>query len=59
VTGGLAFLFIALLISAVGVFVLWMRNRDTTTLDSGIDEFRREMRALAPDRRDDERRHRG
>ena len=58
---GLAFLLIVLAISGVGLLVLWMRNRDTTTLDQGIDEFQREMRALSPDKRtrDDDRRRRG
>jgi hypothetical protein len=61
VTGGLAFLLIVLVISGIGVLVLWMRNRDTTSLDNGVEEFQREMRALSPDRRprDDDRRRRG
>jgi hypothetical protein len=57
VTGGLAFLLIAVVVSAIGTFVLWVRNRDTTSLDSGIDEFQREMRALSPDRNPDDRRN--
>ena len=57
-TGGLAFLLIAVIVSGVGVFVLWMRNRGNASVDSGVDEFRREMRALSPNRRDDERRRR-
>jgi hypothetical protein len=60
---GLAFLLIVLAISGVGLLVLWMRNRDTTSLDQGIDEFQREMRALSPDKRqrtrEDDRRRRG
>jgi len=59
VTGGLAFLLIAVLVSAVGTAVLWMRNRGSTSLDNGVEEFQREMRALSPDKRDDDRRHRG
>jgi hypothetical protein len=58
VTGGLAFLLIAVIVSAVGVLVLWLRNRDSASVDSGVDEFRREMRALAPNERDEERRRR-
>ena len=59
-TGGLAFLLIVLVISGIGVLVLWMRNRDTTSLDQGVEEFQREMRALSPDKRtrDDDRRRR-
>jgi hypothetical protein len=59
-TGGLAFLAIAVVVSVVGTLVLWARNRDATTLDHGVDEFRREMDALSPDRQaDDRRRPRG
>lgn len=46
---GLVFLFIALVLSVGGSLLLWLRHRDPTTLDHGVDEFRREMRALAPD----------
>jgi hypothetical protein len=58
-TGGLAFLLIAVLVSGLGTFVLWMRNRDSTSLDHGVEEFQREMRALSPDKRDEDRRRRG
>ena len=58
-TGGLAFLLIAVLVSGLGTLVLWMRNRDSTSLDHGVEEFQREMRALSPDKRDDDRRRRG
>ncbi len=46
---GLVFLLIALAISLVGSLVLWLRSRKPKAFDSGVDEFRREMRALAPD----------
>ncbi len=42
------FLFIAVVLSAVGVFVLWLQHRSPNTTDSGIDAFQREMDALAP-----------
>ena len=59
-TGGLAFLLIAVVVSAIGTLVLWVRNRDTATLDQGIDAFQREMKALSPDKQaDDRRRARG
>jgi hypothetical protein len=48
---GLGFLLIVLLLSASGSMVLWLRHRQPTSLDSGIDEFQNEMRALAPDHR--------
>ncbi|MGH9112411.1 MAG: hypothetical protein ACRDZN_08970 [Acidimicrobiales bacterium] len=46
--GAVAFLLIAVVISVVGVTVLYLRNRPSTSLDSSIDTFRREMQALAP-----------
>ena len=47
---GLAFLLIALAISVVGSLLLWARTRRPGSVDSGIDAFRREMRALSPHR---------
>ena len=58
-TGGLAFLLIAVVVSVVGTLVLYMRNRGSTSVDHGVEEFQREMRALTPDKRDDDRRRRG
>lgn len=57
-TGGLAFLLVAVVVSGIGITVLWMRNRGSTSLDQGVEEFQREMRALSPDKRhrDDDRR---
>ena len=45
----LAFLAIPLVIVTVGCLWLWARSRRPYTLDSGIDDFQREMRALSPD----------
>lgn len=47
---GLVFLFAALALSVVGSVVLWLRHRQPTSLEQGIDDFSREMQALAPDR---------
>jgi hypothetical protein len=47
---GLLFLLIAVVLSAGGSAALWIRHRDPTSLDHGVDEFQREMRALAPHR---------
>lgn len=58
-TGGLAFLFIAVVVSVIGTLVLYMRNRGSTSVDNGVEEFQREMRALSPDKHDDDRRRRG
>jgi hypothetical protein len=51
-----AFLLLAVVIAAVGVAVLYFRNRPPTSFDASIDNFRREMDALAP--RDGEVRNR-
>jgi hypothetical protein len=53
---GLAFLLIAVAISGLGLLVLWMRNRGSTSVDHGVEEFRREMRALSPHEPGDDRR---
>jgi hypothetical protein len=50
---GLLFLFIAFLLSVGGSLVLWLRHRDPSSLDHGVNEFQREMRALAPERHTD------
>jgi hypothetical protein len=52
----IAFLMIAVVISVVGSLVLYLRSRTPSSLESGIDTFRREMQALAP--RDEEPVHR-
>ena len=44
----LVFLLLALLFAVVGCVVLWYQHRTPNTLDSGIEAFRREMDALAP-----------
>jgi hypothetical protein len=43
-----AFLLLAVVIAAVGVTILYLRNRPPTSFDASIDNFRREMEALAP-----------
>ncbi|MEJ7845354.1 MAG: hypothetical protein WKF93_06890 [Acidimicrobiales bacterium] len=43
-----AFLLLAVLLSAAGSMVLVLRQRKPTRMGSSVDEFRREMRALAP-----------
>jgi hypothetical protein len=44
----LAFLFIVLVVCGLGGLVLWVQHRQPSTLESGLDAFRREMEALAP-----------
>ena len=45
------FLLLALGLSALGTAVLVWRNRQPNRVETGINEFRREMRALAPESR--------
>lgn len=44
----LVFLLIVLVICAIGGFVLWLQHRQPTSMESGVDAFKREMDALAP-----------
>jgi hypothetical protein len=53
---GLLFLVLAGIVSGGGILFLYVRNRDTASLDNGVTEFQREMRALSPDKRSDDRR---
>jgi hypothetical protein len=46
--GAGVFLLIAVVISVVGSTFLYLRSRTPSSLDSGIENFRREMQALAP-----------
>ena len=53
------FLLVVVGLSVLGSLVVWLRHRQRPrSVESGIDAFSREMRALAPDdhRRDDVRR---
>jgi hypothetical protein len=43
------FLLIAVVIAAVGMLIVWLRNRKPTGWDTGIHDFAREMEALAPE----------
>ena len=47
----LLYLGIAVLISVIGILVLWYRNRKPRSLESGINEFQEGLRALAPDKK--------
>ena len=47
---GLIFLVVALGLSVVGSFVLWLRYRKPTSINHAIDSFQKEMQALAPHR---------
>jgi hypothetical protein len=41
----------AVVFSAVVISLIWLRNRKPTSMEAGINEFSRELRALAPDTR--------
>jgi hypothetical protein len=45
----LLYLLVPVLIVAVVAAVGWIRNRQPTSLESGVDAFQREMQALSPD----------
>ncbi|MHB8669338.1 MAG: hypothetical protein ACYDAD_02065 [Acidimicrobiales bacterium] len=45
----LAFLGLALVLSAVGCGGLWLRHRKPSTMEAQMDAFARELRAMAPE----------
>lgn len=47
----LLYLGVAIALSIVGCLVIYLRSRKPTSLNSGIEDFQRELRALAPDGR--------
>jgi hypothetical protein len=49
----LLYLGFAVLVSVIGGTLLYLRNRKPTSLNAGIEEFQRELRALAPEKRPD------
>ncbi len=51
----LVFLGIAVGLSLIGSLVVAIRHRPKTSAHQSIDDFAEHLRALAPDRRDDER----
>lgn len=46
----LVYLLVAVALSIIGSLILWYRHRRPRSLEYGIDEFSRELRALAPKR---------
>jgi hypothetical protein len=45
----LLYLLVPVLVVAAFATVSWVRNRQPTSLESGVDAFQREMKALSPD----------
>ena len=56
----MAFLLFAVIVSAVGITIVLVRNRRPTSMEHSIAEFERGRRALAPDAPEspERRRHR-
>ena len=52
----LFYVLIPVLIVAAAAVYIWVRDRQPTSLQSGVESFRREMDALSPDARIGERR---
>ncbi|MGI8686823.1 MAG: hypothetical protein ACR2MO_17325 [Acidimicrobiales bacterium] len=48
----LIYLLAALSLSVVGSLALWYRHRKPRSMEFGVDEFQRELKALAPERRE-------
>jgi hypothetical protein len=46
----LLYLLIAFVLSGLGWLVIWLRHRQPSSVEYGIEEFNRELRALAPER---------
>lgn len=44
----LVYLLVAVVLSVIGSLIIWYRYRRPKSVESGIDEFSRELRALAP-----------
>lgn len=45
----LLYLFVPVLIVGAVATAMWYRNRQPTSLEAGVEAFRREMEALSPD----------
>jgi hypothetical protein len=45
----LLYLGIAVAVSVIGCLILYYRNRKPTSISHGIEEFQRELKAIAPD----------
>lgn len=45
----LIYLVIAVVLSLVGSLILWMRTRQPKSVEAGIEQFSKGLKALAPD----------
>jgi hypothetical protein len=48
----LLYVLAALGLSVIGSLALWYRHRRPRSMEYGVDEFERELKALAPERRE-------
>ena len=48
----LVYLLAALSVSILGSVFLWYRHRRPRSMEYGVEEFKRELNAIAPDRHD-------
>jgi hypothetical protein len=48
----LLYLLVAVGLSVLGSLALWYRHRKPRNMEYGVDAFQRELRALAPERRE-------
>ena len=44
------------IVVGIAASVVWLRNREPTSLESGVESFRREMQALSPEAAPEHRR---
>lgn len=45
----LVYILVPALVVAIAALVTWYRNRQPTSMEAGLDSFRREMQALSPE----------
>ncbi len=55
----LLYLVAVVVLSGFGCLTIWLRHRKPSGLEAGIDEFSRELRALAPDEQSGRREREG
>lgn len=52
----LLYLLVPFLVVGIAASFVWLRNREPTSLESGVESFRREMQALSPEAAPEHRR---
>ena len=54
----LIYLGVVVVLSVIGSLILYLRNRQPKSMESGIEQFARELKALAPEQQDSRRERR-